>query len=132
MARTAKDITEAELTILQVLWDLGPLSVRQIAQEVSRTGPPTQAATVQKLLERLESKEWVERDRSESIQKFIACGNRDDLIGQRLEGIAEQLCEGSMTPLISHLVRRQRLSSQDIKTLRDLIDELDRKGKKRD
>jgi predicted transcriptional regulator len=131
MPRTAKDITDAELSILQMLWDEGPSSVRQLVDLLSQIGPPVQAATVQKLLERLEAKQWVKRDRSESIQKFIALGNRDDLIGQRLEGIAEQLCEGSMTPLLSHLVKRDQLSPEEIQHLRELIDSLDPKSKKK-
>ena len=84
-----------------------------------------QAATVQKLLERLEDKGWVERDRGGSVQLFRATANRDDLIGRRLRGIAEELCEGSLTPLLSHLVKNDRLSTADRKVLRDLIDRLD-------
>lgn len=125
MPRMAKDITEAELSILQQLWSDGPSTVRAIVESLAAAGTPMQAATVQKLLERLESKSWVTRDRSGAVQKFIALGDRDDLIGRRLEGIAEQLCEGSMTPLLSHLVRREQLSPEDIRRLRELIDSLD-------
>lgn len=131
MPRIAKDITEAELSILQVLWNDGPSTVRKIVEALALASSPMQAATVQKLLERLEAKQWVKRDRSEAIQKFVALGNRDDLIGQRLEGIAEQLCEGSMTPLLSHLVRREQLSPEEIRHLRELIESFDRQGKRR-
>lgn len=131
MARIAKDITEAELAILQILWNDGPSTVRRLVESLASTSSPMQAATVQKLLERLEQKQWVRRDRSETIQKFIALGDRDDLIGQRLEGIAEQLCEGSMTPLLSHLVRRDQLSPEELRHLRELIESLDPQGKRR-
>ena len=113
MPRTARDVTEAELDVLRVLWDHGPCSVRQIAETWSEPDGRPQAATVQKLLERLEGKGWVERDRTGDVQRFSAAGNRDDLIGRRLEGIAAELCEGSLTPLISHLVKRERLSATE-------------------
>ena len=90
-----------------------------------------QSATVQKLLERLEEKGWVERDRSGAVQLFRATAGREDLIGRRLRGIAEELCEGSMTPLLSHLVGDERLSESERKTLRDLIDRLDDEAPKR-
>lgn len=125
MARTARDVTEAELGVLRILWDQGPCSVRQIVDCLSHEKSPPQAATVQKLLERLEVKEWVRRDRSGDVQRFVAAADRDHLIGQRLEGIAAELCEGSLTPLISHLVKRERLSARDRETLRELIERLE-------
>lgn len=125
MARTPRDVTDAELAVLRVLWTDSPISVRDIVGILSDGGTPTQAATVQKLLERLEDKGWVERDRSGPIQRFRATADRDDLIGRRLSGIAEELCEGSLTPLLSHLVNNQRLSSEDKLALRQLIDRLD-------
>jgi predicted transcriptional regulator len=131
MARTPRDVTEAELTILRVLWDEGPSPVRAIATAVGSRRNPAQAATVQKLLERLEDKGWVERDRSGPVQMFRASADRNDLIGRRLQGIAEELCEGSMTPLLSHLVQREHLSASDRKALRELIDRLETPRRKR-
>jgi predicted transcriptional regulator len=117
-------VTAAELAVLRVLWDRGPASVRAIADELAGRGAPAQAATVQKLLERLEGKRWVARDRTGTVQLFRATADRDDLIGRRLRGIAEELCEGSLTPLLSHLVQNERLSPADRQALRDLIDRL--------
>jgi BlaI family transcriptional regulator, penicillinase repressor len=131
MARTPRDVTDAELAVLRILWDLGPASVRGIADELATRGSPAQAATIQKLLERLEGKRWVARDRSGAVQLFRATADRDDLIGRRLRGIADELCEGSLTPLLSHLVQTERLSVADRKALRDLIDRLDETPKRK-
>src|SRR4051812_21652013 len=124
MARTPRDVTEAELALLRVLWEDGPRPVRGLADALAARGTSVQAATVQKLLERLEGKGWVARDRTGPVQLFRAAADRDDLIGRRLRGIAEELCEGSLTPLLSHLVQSERLSAADRKALRDLIDRL--------
>ena len=129
MARTPRDVTDAELSVLRILWDRGPVAVREIARIQSEAGPVTQAATVQKLLERLEDKGWVTRDRTGPVQLFQATADRDDLIGRRLSGIAEELCEGSLTPLLSHLVNHDRLTARDKQALRDLIDGLDTPSK---
>ena len=42
---------------------------------------------------------------------------------------AEQLCGGSLAPLLTHLVRARRLSAQERQDRRDMIDDLDRKNK---
>ena len=62
MDRTPQDVTEAELTILQFLWDQGPATIRQLTDALYPPGTEAQYATVQKLLERLEGKGHVSRD----------------------------------------------------------------------
>jgi predicted transcriptional regulator len=42
-----------------------------------------------------------------------------------LQAVAESLCDGSFTPLLTHLVRSQ-LSKQERAQLRALIDELEK------
>jgi BlaI family transcriptional regulator, penicillinase repressor len=125
MARTPQDITDAELAVLQVLWDEGLCNIRRITEILYPSGKTAQYATVQKLLERLEAKQCVRRDRSGPVHTFAAAIDRDDLIGRRLQSVAEKLCGGSWTPLLTHLVQRQKLSSKDRQALRDLIEELD-------
>lgn len=121
------DVTEAELAILQGLWDRGPATIRELAEGVYGQGGTSAYATVQKLLERLESKGFVGRDRSESVHVFRAKLDREELIGRRLRAVADTLCGGSLTPLLSHLVQGDRLSDDERDELRALIERLDRK-----
>jgi predicted transcriptional regulator len=130
MARAPKDVTDTELALLQVLWEGGATTIRSLTESLYPGGGAAQYATVQKLLERLEDKELIHRDRSAPAHLFTAAISREDLIGRRLNDVAEKLCGGSLTPLLTHLVRARRLSDRERQTLRDLIDELD-KGKKK-
>src|SRR5258707_1288136 len=109
MARTPQDVTLAELKVLELLWERGPITVRQITDTLYPNGGTSKYATVQKLLERLEEAEFVVRDRSGGVQSFAAKLGRDTLIDRRLQSLAEQLCGGSLTPLLSHLVKADRL-----------------------
>jgi BlaI family penicillinase repressor len=131
MARTPQDVTDAELSVLQVLWDRGPATIRHITDTLYPGGGVAHYATVQKLLDRLEAKGCVRRDRRGGVHVFSAAIGREELIGRRLRAVAEQLCGGSLTPLLTHLVQAQRLSARERQELRSLIDELDRKGKPR-
>ena len=122
MARLAQDVTEAELSVLQVIWDRSAATIRQLTEAIYPEGGTSHYATVQKLLERLEAKGFVVRDRAGSVHRFRAEIDRDELIGRRLQAVAETLCGGSLTPLLSHLVRTEKLSDADRRTLRALID----------
>jgi BlaI family penicillinase repressor len=127
MARTAQDVTDAELAVLQALWETGPATIRQITDRLYPDGRTAHYATVQKLLERLEAKSYVHRDRSSAVHVFSAAMARDQLIGRKLQTVAEQLCGGSLTPLLTNLVQSRRLSSRERKALRQLIDDLEQR-----
>jgi len=131
MARTPQDITDAELDVLQVLWKDGPLPIRRITEILYADAKTSQYATVQKLLERLETKGCVERDRTANVHVFKATIARDELVGRRLQAVAEELCEGSWTPLLTNLVQMKKLSEKDRRMLRQLIDDADKSNKDR-
>ena len=127
MARRPQDVTDAELDVLRVLWDDGPATIRTLADRLYPGGGTSEYATVQKLLERLEDKGHV-KHRSEGRQNvYSARVQREDLVARRLRDTAEQLCDGSLTPLLTHLVSAGRLSRDELLELRRLVDRLSRR-----
>ena len=129
MGEPHQDVTEAELAVLQALWDAGQATIRQLVERVYGETGTSVYGTVQKLLERLESKGFVGRDRSGTVHVFRATVNRDELIGRRLRAVADSLCGGSLTPLLTHLVEGKGLSPEEHRELRSLIDRLDNRRK---
>jgi BlaI family transcriptional regulator, penicillinase repressor len=129
MARTPQDVTDTELAVLQVLWDRGPASRRQIADVLYPEGGPAHYTTVQKLLERLEGKGYVASDRGQSVVTFAATVGREELISRRLLDVADKLCGGSLTPLLMNLVRAKPLSNRELQELQAALDELSRPAK---
>lgn len=132
MARTPQDVTDAELAVLQVLWEQGPLPIRRLVEVLYPGGKTAQYATVQKLLERLEGKGCVARDRADAVHVFAAAIDRDELVGRRLRQVAEKLCGGSWTPLLTHLVQTEQLSAKERQALRQLVDDLDAPKSRKD
>ena len=132
MARTAQDVTDTELAILQVLWDQGPSTRRQITDVLYPRGGPAQYATVQKLLERLEAKGFVAaKNRGQGVLTFAVSVDRDELISRKLQEMAEKLCGGSMTPLLMNLVRAQPLTDRQLDELRSFVEDLRRRAKRK-
>lgn len=125
MARTPKEVTDAELTVLEVLWQRDRASVREITDVLYPGGGNSETATVQKLCERLLSKKYVGRDRKLRPTTFHAAVDRSGLIGRHLKGVADKLCSGSFTPLLTHLVEAADLNEADIEELRRHVEQLD-------
>jgi predicted transcriptional regulator len=123
MARTPQDVTDTELAVLQVLWEQGAVTRRQITDVLYPAGGPAHYTTVQKLLDRLEAKGYVARHRGEALT-FRAVVGREELISRRLLDVADKLCGGSLTPLLMNLVRAKPLSPRELDELRALLEEL--------
>ena len=126
MGRPARDITESELAVLRILWGRGMATIRHLTDVLYPGGGAAQYATVQKLLDRMEAKEFVRRDRSLFVHRFAPVLDRDQLIGRRLRSLVETLCDGSLTPLLTHLARAGDLTDEDRQALRAIIEESER------
>ena len=122
MARRRPDVTDAELGVLEILWDEGPSTIRQLADRLYPGGETAHYATVQKLLERLEAKHHVRRRRRQRVNVYAATAGREEMIRTRLRDLADRLCEGSLTPLLTQLVDSSRLTREELEELRDLVD----------
>jgi BlaI family penicillinase repressor len=127
MARRPQDVTDAELDVLRTLWDHGPATIRALTACLYPGGGTSEYATVQKLLERLEDKGHVTHRSEGRPNVYRARVQREDLVARRLRETAEQLCDGSLTPLLTHLVSAGRLSHDELLELRRLVDRWSRK-----
>jgi len=124
MVSKSNNVTDAELSVLQVLWSMGLATIREIRDQLYPNGDTSEYATVQKLLERLEAKKFVRRSRDSIPHTFVPRVDRDELVGRRLADLADTLCEGSLAPIISHLVRLPHLNKRDRQHLQELSQRL--------
>lgn len=120
------DVPTAELAVLQTLWELGSATIRQLADVRYPGGQAAQYGTVQKLLERLEQRGCVIRDRDVWPHVFTPAVDRETLIGHRLRQTAEKLCGGSMTPILIHLMKADQLSDEERQELHNYLSQLHR------
>ena len=122
MAPERVRLTDAEFAVLEPLWEAGPQTIRQLTATLYPAQSVSDYATVQKLLDRLEAKGCVARDRGQPAHLFRAAIERAALIDDELQEIADRFCGGSLVPVLNQLVRRCRLSKKDRDHLRKLIE----------
>jgi predicted transcriptional regulator len=114
-------VTPAELAVLKLLWEQERLSAREMRERLYPAGTASDHATVQKLLQRLEAKGLIDRDRSQFAHVFSARVTRSEIVGEELEALAEKLTDGSLVPLIMHAVDARTLSAAERRELRALL-----------
>jgi BlaI family penicillinase repressor len=128
MARAAREITETELSLLNELWQRPSATVQELTEALYGNTEAALLATVRKLLDRLEAEGCVGRDRTKWPHHYFAVLKRDELAGKRLQAAADELYDGDLAPLLTHLVRSQKLSPDDREKLRKMLDEMDAKS----
>ena len=115
-------LANAELAVMELLWDHGALTARQVQERLYGASDRSQHGTVQRLLQRLEEKDFVRRDKTPPASTFAPCLSRAEYAGAQLETLADRLTGGSIAPLLSNLIDRKRLSRTELRRLRDLLD----------
>jgi BlaI family transcriptional regulator, penicillinase repressor len=113
--------TKLELTILRVLWDVGPRSVRQI-QEILNTSKPTGYTTVLKMLQIMTDKRLVERDETVRPQIYRPRMSQEQTQRGLLHDLLQRAYGGSVKSLVMHAVATQKSTPKDLKTIEMLLD----------
>jgi len=129
MAKQTHDLGEAELAVLRVLWDESPLSVREVMDRLHTRGREVAYTTVLTFLSRLEKKGFVTSDKGGTAYVYRPSISREHVTKSRVQGLLDELFDGSAAPMVMHLIESERLSPGEIARLRRLIKDL---GAKRD
>jgi BlaI family penicillinase repressor len=116
-------LSEAEIEVLKVLWDLGPAPVRAINSELAGRGRRWAYTTVSTLLFRLTTKGCVTSDASEVPHVYRAVVSREEMLERRLRDTADELCDGEAAPLVLALVGRHRFTPEELAGFQRLLDE---------
>ncbi|MFK7961935.1 MAG: BlaI/MecI/CopY family transcriptional regulator [Phycisphaerales bacterium] len=116
-------LANAELAIMELLWESDRLTARQIRESLYPDATSTRHGTVQRLLQRLEDKGFLVRDRDLAVHLFAAAVTRETYATARLEHLTDSLTGGSLAPLLTHLVEQRRISRTEIERLRAILDE---------
>lgn len=118
--------TDSELAILNVLWQRGPSMVRQV-QDALIAKKRIGYTTVLKLLQIMHEKGLVTRDESRRPHvyqpRLPAEKTRRQLVGDFME----KVFDGSPGKLIMQALDAKRVSAEDLKRIRTLLDEYERK-----
>ena len=123
-----QSLANAELAVMELLWDEPRLTARAIRERLYPDASRAQHGTVQKLLQRLEDKGFVGRDRSEAVHYFSPAILRDAYAGGQFETLVDKLAGGSVAPLLTHLIEHKKISSDEIARLRGLLDGVSEEG----
>ena len=120
--------TKAELKILNVLWELGDATVREI-HEVLNEQKPTAYTTVLKMLQIMTEKNLVERDDLSKAHIYRAKQPKEQTQKNLVSDLIEKAFRGSALRLVQHVLETKPTSAEELEKIRQLINEAERKNR---
>lgn len=118
--------TEAELELLNSLWDLGPSTVRRVKEHIAKD-KEVGYTTVLKLLQIMTDKGLVTRDESARGHVYKAAYPKQETQRQLVGDLLERAFAGSASKLVLQALHAKPASAKELADIRALLDELEGK-----
>ncbi|MBU2870137.1 BlaI/MecI/CopY family transcriptional regulator [Colwellia sp. E2M01] len=116
--------TEAELTLLNILWNMGPATVRQVHDVVS-VSQNTGYTTVLKILQIMHEKSLVIRDESNRAHVYSAAKSETQTQTSLIKDLISKAFGGSTSKLVMRAID-DSTSAQEIDDIRQLLNSLEK------
>jgi predicted transcriptional regulator len=117
--------TESELEILQILWQRGLATVREVHEELAKTKDVGYTTTL-KLMQIMNEKGIVRRDDSMRTHVYQAAVNKEKTQKHLLNKMIDSLFGGSPTQLVIQALGddNHKASSEELEKIQALLDSL--------
>ena len=112
--------TNAELSILDVLWEVGEGTVQDIVDRLP-SNPRANYKTVQSLLRIMENKGFVQHKTRGRAFIFISRVTRDEVGGVSAKRLLERNFQGSYTAMLVNLLDGNHVKEQELNEIEALI-----------
>ncbi len=121
MAKAVPNLGKVQLQIMQILWERGEATAREITDALNLTDPVAHSTT-QTLLRKLEAKGAVAHSVQDRVFVFRPLSQEADTRESAARDLLTRVFGGSVYGLVSHLLKHEELSDDELKCLRQLID----------
>ena len=119
--------TESELEILQIIWEKGQCSVRDVHDVLEKTKDAGYTTTL-KLMQIMHDKGLVERDTTAKTHLYKAVITREQAQNTAVNKIISTVFNGSSSQLIMQVLSNQQSSKEELDMIKDYLNQLEQKN----
>ena len=114
--------TDRELTILRILWDNGPSTVRQVNEAMNKD-EDTGYTTTLKLMQIMAEKGLLRRDDSQFKHVYKPAITEEKTQKQLVGDLLDRAFSGSAEKLVMRALSAKKVSDKELARIKKLIDE---------
>lgn len=118
-------ISEAEFEVMKIVWQYAPISTNEITERLMKTtswGPKT----IQTLIKRLTNKGALTYEKEGRVYVYTPLVKENEYISQQSNSFLRRFYDGDITAMLSAYIKNDRLSAEEIGTLRSILDTADK------
>lgn len=116
-----KELTKAELQVMQILWSKEKAFVNEIREEMPEPRPAYN--TISTVLRVLVEKEFVSYHSFGKTYQYYPLVNREDYMERYMNNVVNNFFSGSVKAIVSFFAKREKLSTKEIDEIIDLLNE---------
>ena len=116
-------ISETEWKIMKVVWAKAPCSANELIDTLAGKDRTWHPKTIKTYLTRLVNKKALDFHKDGRAYLYTPVVTESECVAAASESFLERVFGGSLQPMLAHFVERQKLSAEEIRELRRLLDE---------
>ncbi len=116
--------TDRELTILRILWDKGPSTVRDVNEAMNKDSN-TGYTTTLKLMQIMTEKGLVLRDESQFKHVYRPALTEEKAQKQLVGDLLDRAFSGSAEKLVMRALSAKKVSAKELASIRKMLDEFE-------
>lgn len=116
--------TKSELEILQVLWELGPSTVRDVNNELQNQKEVNYTTTL-KQMQLMVDKGMLNRDESQMKHIYSVAEDEQKTKSHLLDKFVDSMYKGSASKLMMQLIGNKRPSKDELDEIKEMIKKLE-------
>jgi len=120
--------TASELDILQILWQNGKMTVKEINEEINKV-KETGYTTTLKLMQIMHEKGLLSREQNGRSHVYKASIKEDDTKSSLLKNFIQSTFNGSTASLVMQALGDHKTTREELEMIRELLNDIE-KGKK--
>lgn len=123
------DLGKLQRAVIEVVWELGEASVHQVRKQLALK-KKLAYTTVLTALQKLEKAGWLRHRNEGKTYVYIPTRTREEAGAKSVRKFMERMFDGDALLMFQHLMSQSKLSDEELRELRNMIDEKRRESKK--
>ncbi len=119
--------TPGELEVLQILWETGPATVRDVLDVLEANERGRAYTSVMSLMNVMADKGLVKRTPQGRAFLYAPVMKKDAALGKMVRDLCRRAFEGSASTLVTRLLDETNPSDEELKAIRDAIRDYERR-----
>lgn len=119
--------TDSELEILNIIWEKGDSTVREVHEVLEQTKEVGYTTTL-KLMQIMHDKKLLTRDTSSKTHIYKAAISQENTQGQIVQRIVDNVFNGSAMQMVMQALGNHKASNKELDQIREYLDQIEKEN----